>query len=180
MEPDQSGDESWETIWPPVAEQDTALLSAVVQLTADPHLFALHVKAWKNVHTVDTPPDTLSLLKELRQKSGTVTQPFIDEALSQLDSCIGTTNMSKILDPILIHPSIPTEDGTDETEHEIRAMELFRGCVWELVAMFACELVALSESPTEEHPARPPSSCLDPMIRSQFLRKHLVAYWPPS
>lgn len=163
-----------ELMWPPVAEADVDLILAIAYLAADPSLFRLHHTAWSKLTVPGSCEGGLSLVEELRQKSGRICDPFIDQAIELIAEDIASPGLSEGISNVLIDAPMPVDDGTDEQQRVIRLCELFQGCAWELVAMFACELVSLSKN----IPDAPPSSCVDPVSRKRFLVHQLVAYYP--
>jgi hypothetical protein len=161
-------DESWELVWPPCIDGDQLLVSAVVSIVGDQRLFGSHNEALERLNRPSTGIDgECSLVDELRRKSGKVSEPFIEEALKVFDAR-GTADLAITLSHILLSTHVPSSDGTDETEHEIRSIELYMGCVWEIAAMFACELVSILRADA----IPPPSSCLTPVDRARYILSH--------
>ena len=176
-------DESWECVWPPEVTSNKALVSRVIEvITETPHL---HRAAWHVVSQVTGRgiDPNFTLLGELRDKSGLMSQPFIDEAVSRLfedPDLIGSPQLGVEIASILgsdnpepddRSPSssidYDEEDIRDDALKDRRALELFKGCVWELAAMFCVHLISIRRTP--DPLSRPTSSCYEPTDRAHFI-----------
>lgn len=173
-------DESWECIWPPEITADTSFVKCVISVLMRPELFKSHNKAWVLVsqRTGVGLNSRLTLLQELKDKGGRISEPFIDEAVDGIfsdPSVRGTAALaSKVGDILLSSPSCGFEHNGDDEMFEdslrdSRADDLYRGCVWEISAMMATCLIGL-----EEGSARIPASCLEPTDRARFISTFIV------
>lgn len=173
-------DESWECIWPPEITADTSFVKRVINVLMRPELFKVHSKAWVLVSQQKGVGlnSRLTLLQELKDKSGRISEPFIDEAVDRIfsdPSIRGTSALASTVGDILLSsPSCGVErngddDMLEDTLRASRADDLYRGCVWEISAMMAACLIGL-----EQGSARIPASCLEPTDRARFISTFIV------
>jgi hypothetical protein len=149
-------EQCWEGVWPPEVSDDAQLIEKCVDIIKENE--CLHTEAWNlmNEKTLHSIHPNLSFIEELYLKSGKMVKPFIDEAYSRLFQ-LPVVSFSDLEAVLLDESCDPDEDI---------AYALYRGCVWELTAIFACCIIYMRTNRTGELPA----SCFDPINRSQFLR----------
>jgi hypothetical protein len=99
--------------------------------------------------------DNKTLLGELYEKSGSMVKPFIDEAIERLFKPLpfNVDQIETVLLPI---------------DEEDVAIQLYRGCVWELTAIAAACIVCIATENTTEV-KRAPLSSYEPVERAQFI-----------
>ena len=154
-------EECWELVWPPSLVDDKELIGNLLELIQDQCKFDQHEAAWKYVcNPTSGLNGDMSLLDELREKSGKVCEPFMNEIISNVFGQIGTQQFGRLVEEIFNY-SIPNNDHdeNDEQTLEIESMKLYQGVTWELVAIFSTILLcgptteASCYCPTERHVA---------------------------
>ena len=152
-----SEDENWESVWPPECTGDGVLVKACIEAIRDNP--GLHAQAWNtisNCRGLGIHEDK-TLLEELYTKSGAMVKPFFDEAIARLFQTFPfkTDEVETILLPI---------DDDDV------AVELYRGCVWEVTAIVAACILSLVR-PRGTAGERIPLSPYEPIERAHFILK---------
>lgn len=175
-------DESWECIWPPEVTEDMALVKIVVGILKDPSFHASHERAWAALNLPDLGIQPgLTLIEELQEKSGTMVQPFIDLAVDNLFSplVLGSRSLGEEAETVLLgnheadefeSSSLSEDDLLEASLRDKRCLDLYRGCVWELCAMFTAHLLAIARG--VECDDRIQASTYEPADRAMFIRLH--------
>jgi hypothetical protein len=167
-------DDIGEYVWPPQRSGDSLLVDRVLELIATPTLFQHHYRAWERLNETGLAIEPgCSLLDELYSQSGTFSKPFLDIAVSDIFLPeLARPTLSRTLQAILtdfpLSSSLESDEiSLDDSIRADQALELYRGCVWEISASFACVLVNESLC----LPGRPPASCREPGDRAHFLKE---------
>ena len=160
-------EESWECIWPPQLTSDEVLFEKVMKIISESMIY--HLTAWQALNAtkgLGIHPE-LTLVEELRELSGGISGPFIDEALKFFSDShlLGTCQFDTELRDVLLAQPTCEQENEDEQLRDTQSLQLFQGCVWELCIMFSVCLLNCVEQNTD----RLPSSCYEQSDRSRYI-----------
>lgn len=162
-----------EYVWPPQRSSDMRLVKLVIEVIGEERLLDTHRPAWELLFEPGLAIEpNHSLVEELYMRSGSFSKPFLDIVVGEVfRPQLGFPILHETLRGILIELPLdclePDGQSIDDSIRADQALELYRGCVWEIAAMFACVLlhVALKRS------GRPHASCGEPADRAHFIRE---------
>jgi hypothetical protein len=175
---DEENEDYGEYVWPPQRSSDMSLLNLVIEVIGDYQWLDRHRLAWEVLFEPGLAIEPhYSLVEELYMRSGSFSKPFLDLVVGEVfRPQLGLPTLQETLRGILIELPLdglePDGQSIDDSIRADQALELYRGCVWEIAAMFACVLLHVAL----ERTGRPQASCGEPADRAHFIRESVSLF----
>jgi hypothetical protein len=148
----------WEAIWPPEITDDDQLVLQCTDVLRKHQ--GLQHRAWilmSSKKQLGVYPD-LTLLEEVYEKSGAMVRPFIDEVVKGFFSNVDRQAIdSDGIESVLLDPDCDPQD---------QAMEVYKGCLWELTAILASCIIHIKTGKSLH------ASCYSPIERASYIKTY--------